>query len=197
MQLDAGFFMEFDFMTVKTYQQGVVYSVVDYHPYRKFGEHNPARNGDTYKIMDLKNPEESNHGKAVVYFGELFNGGIQRLLAYLNTNTIQVAIVPSSKVGKKSIGLEGVLAHVKQANLLYNPNFLKRVESIPAAHEGGERSLQNHLNTIKVSCNPDPNIPLLLLDDVTTTGTSLEACRQLLVAAGVKQVYMVALGRTV
>lgn len=185
------------FMSLFNLQQVVVPSLVDYHPYWKHGERNPARNSDTYKIMDLKSPDEKGHKAAVAYFGNLLNTEVQRLLQTWNTNTIQVAIVPSSKVGKQSIGLEAVLEHVKGANLLYNSSFLNRFESIPAAHEGGERNTQNHFNSIAVSTIPNPDIPLLLLDDVTTTGSSMDACVQLLRQAGVKQVHMLALGRTV
>ncbi|HDY7851893.1 TPA: hypothetical protein RQK38_000524 [Vibrio vulnificus] len=184
-------------MTAKNYEQGVIYSLVDYNTYWKDGEHNPARNADTYHIMDLKSPTERNHGVAVKYFGEKFHAGTHRLLDFLQTDTVQLAIVPSSKNGKVAEGLEGVIGHVKDANLLYNRNFLVRTKDIPAAHEGGERSTQKHLDTIEVQVQPNPDIPLILLDDVTTTGTSLDACKQILDAAGVKQVYMVALGRTV
>ena len=184
-------------MTAKTYELGVIYSMVDYNTYWKDGERNPARNADTYHIMDLKSPAEKNHAVAVNYFGKKFHTGTHRLLDFLQTDTIQVAVVPSSKKGKISQGLEGLIEHVKNANLLYNRNFLVRTEDIPAAHEGGERSTQKHLDTIEVQVQPDPKIPLILLDDVTTTGTSLEACKQILDTAGVSQVYMVALGRTV
>ncbi|MGF1804188.1 hypothetical protein L4C31_02910 [Aliivibrio sifiae] len=184
-------------MAAKIYEEGVIYSSVDYNPYWKDGEHNPAKNADTYHIMNLKSPTERNHGVAVKYFGDKFDAGTHRVLNFLKTDTVQVAIVPSSKKGKISQGLEGVIGHVKDAKLLYNRDFLKRTVDIPAAHEGGERSTQKHLDTIEVRVQPDVDIPLILLDDVATTGTSLEACKQILDAAGVKQVYMVALGKTV
>lgn len=184
-------------MTEKTYEQDLIYSLVDYHPYRKDGEHNPSRNNDTYKIMDLKNPEARNHVLAVNHFGEKFNAGLHRLLDFLGTNTIQIAIIPSSTAGKRSKGLESILLHVKDANLMYNPNFLVRTETIQAAHEGGVRSIERHLGTIAVTVTPDPDIPLIIFDDVATTGVSFDACKQILKEVGVKQVYMVAIGRTV
>ncbi|EOX4848388.1 hypothetical protein ACPP0W_003507 [Vibrio alginolyticus] len=189
--------MSNDLMSEREYQQGVVYSLIDYHPYRKLGEDNPDRDSNTYKIMDLKNPEHRNHQTAVNHFGAMFDAGTHRLLEYLGTNKIQVAIVPSSKVGKQSKGLEGVLAHVKGVELLYNPNFLVRTVDIQSSHEGGQRSIAEHLETIVVSTVPDPAVPMILLDDVKTTGASLEACRQILESAGVREIYMVALGNTV
>ncbi|WP_191117480.1 ComF family protein [Vibrio campbellii] len=182
---------------LNTYELGRIYNLVDYHPYRKFGEDNPDRDSNTYKIMDLKNPSHHNHKKAVDFFGHEFKQGASKFARFHGRNNFQVAIVPSSKVGKLSLGLEGVLSHVTGVNLLYNRDFLVRTRDIPSAHEGGERSIQQHKDTIAVNVKPNPNIPLLLVDDVTTTGASLEACKQILEAAGVKEVYMVAIGTTV
>ncbi|HCG8623120.1 TPA: hypothetical protein NJ576_003838 [Vibrio parahaemolyticus] len=189
--------MSNDLMSEKKYQQGVVYSLIDYHPYRKLGEDNPDRDRNTYKMMDLKNSEHPNHQSAVNHFGAMFDAGTHRLLEFLGTDKIQVAIVPSSKVGKQSKGLEGVLAHVKDVELLYNPNFLVRTVDIQSSHEGGQRSVVEHLRTIAVKVAPDPSLPMILLDDVKTTGASLDACKQLLEAVGIREIYMVALGNTV
>ena len=186
-----------DAMTVKTYEQEQIYSLVNYHPYRKDGDHNPSRNDDTYKIMDLKSPEARNHGIAVNHFGGIFNTELHQLLDFLGTKTIQLAIIPSSTEGKRSKGLESILRHVKDVNLIYNPSFLVRTETIQAAHEGGERSIERHLGTIAVKETPDPNIPLIIFDDVATTGVSFNACKHILEEVGVKQIYMVAIGRTV
>jgi hypothetical protein len=181
------------FMT-KVYTIGRIYSICDYPPYR--GGTNPKINPDTYRIMDFKNPDHHKHKSTVSHFGKLLNGGFERIAIYLETKDLQVAIVPSSKKGKISKGLEGVIECVSNARLTYNRDFLVRINDVPAAHEGGDRSIEKHYKSIVVKCIPNPNVPLILLDDVTTTGNSLEACRAILEKVGVKQVFMVAIGRT-
>ncbi|HIF5970948.1 TPA: hypothetical protein ACX3GO_003965 [Vibrio parahaemolyticus] len=179
----------------KVYETGKIYKICKYPPYR--GGSNPEINADTYRIMDLKNPSVFNHKKAVVYYGNKLNDGFGRISSFLKTKELQVAIVPSSKEGKISEGLEGALSCVDKVNIVYDRDFLVRGHDVPTAHEGGDRSIEKHLNSVSVVKRPDPDIPLILLDDVTTSGNSLHACREILEKAGVKEVYMVAIGHTV
>lgn len=181
----------------KTYEEGIIYRVVPYNPWWKDGERNPDRNDDTRRIMDLKNPEAYNHQAAINYFGAKFTAGTRKIMGYLDIDQVQIAVVPSSKVGKRSVGLEGVIGHANQGEVVYNPLFLVRIKDIDSAHEGGIRSKQQHIETIEVQVVPNPDIPLVLLDDVATTGTSFDACEQILRDAGVKEIYTVALGKTV
>ena len=180
----------------KIYAVGQIYKICEYEPYRKQGEKNPNVNQDTFRIMDLKNPDARNHTASVAYYGEKLNGGFGQLSSFLKTTNLQVAIVPSSKQEKVSPGLESLLGTVNKANIIYNRDFLVRSYDVPAAHEGGDRSVEKHTKSIEVRCQPNPDVPLILLDDVTTTGNSLEACRAILAKAGITNVYMVAIGHT-
>ena len=179
------------------YSQDIIYSLCEYPPYRKFGERNPDCNQDTYRIMDLKNPSAVNHNKAVTGFGEQFNAGLKQLTDYLDTNYIQIAIVPSSKKDARSQGLETIVRAANSVNVIYNPLFLNREYDVPASHEGGDRSVDKHINSISVKVLPNPAVPILIVDDVTTTGNSIEACAQILKRVGMRNIYKVAIGRTV
>jgi predicted amidophosphoribosyltransferase len=66
---------------------------------------------------------------------------------------------------------------------------LVRHTAIDKQARGGARSVEQHLRTIRVE-RADLIIgrKVLLLDDVTTTGKSPEACRKLLLDAGVASV---------
>ncbi|MFA0481811.1 hypothetical protein AB4648_24110 [Vibrio splendidus] len=178
------------------YEEGEIYRFFSYHPYRKDGDHNPDRDTNTFRIMDLKNPTARNHKSAVAHLGDLFAGGIDYMMEKIGISKVQLAIVPSSKKDKVSVGLEGVIGYTDAKEVLYNRKFLVRTQDIDSAHEGGIRSERQHLETIRVDVVPEPNIPLIIFDDVATTGTSLEACEKLIRESGVKEVYMLALGRT-
>ena len=181
----------------KEYFNDKIYKLCDYPPYRRLGADNPDRNKDTYRIMDLKNPKAVNHGDAVKHFGKNFSAGLKKLTESIKTDKLQVSIVPSSKKGKRSTGLEAIIDMVEDLNVIYDPQFLNRDEDVPAAHEGGDRSIEKHIKSISVRRVPDPDIPMLILDDVTTTGNSLEACDKILSMKGVKTIYKVAIGKTV
>lgn len=63
---------------------------------------------------------------------------------------------------------------------------------------GGSRDIRVQLDSIGV--NPDMTIDgdvVLIVDDVTTSGASLEACKEILLERGAKRVAMLALGQSV
>ena len=76
--------------------------------------------------------------------------------------------------------------------------YLQRTKSIDKLAYGGCRDRQVHMKTISTvdSINVDGDI-ILLMDDVTTTGNSLYACREILMEKGAKTVKMFALGKAV
>lgn len=174
-----------------------IYKIFDYEPYRSFGEDNPKRNDITFKMMDLKNSNHHNHQSGIDFFKPRVHSAFQAIASLLKTTKIQLAIVPSSAKGLTAVGLEALVKDVKEVSVKYNPLFLHRDYDVTSAKNGGERSIKKHLDSISIKVEPDVNIPVLILDDVTTTGSSLEACREIILNSGVKTVYMLAIGKTV
>lgn len=76
--------------------------------------------------------------------------------------------------------------------------YLQRTKSIDKLAYGGCRDRQVHMKTISTLDSIDINGDIILLmDDVTTTGNSLYACREILMEKGAKTVKMFALGKAV
>lgn len=117
-----------------------------------------------------------------------------------------IAVVPSSSVEKNMKSSCHVLAGkildkaTKEGKYMVDAtNCLYRHTTVPTAHSSkGYRSKYIHLDSIKV-IHPClvKDLDVLVLDDVTTSGSSFEAAYDLLKAAGAKKVISFAVGRTV
>ena len=108
---------------------------------------------------------------------------------FLNKNIV-LCTVPSSTQLKIDTGINRLAKLLVTEGRINGIDCLVRFISRPKNSYGGDRGLQNQLNTLK-SNNLDKikNRTILLLDDVTKTGNSLEACFQILLKNGAIDVY--------
>ncbi len=157
-----------------------------YHPYRR--NSNSRFNPFSGKILDVK--DKRNPG--LDFFA-------QKLLKKLSNREFVVCTVPPSKKGPNNNGIAFLARTVIKLKdtLSDGTNCLRRFKTVPPSHLGGERSIEKHLSSIKVIHSEIVNDQhVFLLDDVTTTGSSMHACKQLLLDAGAKKVQCFALGKT-
>src|SRR5262245_28461997 len=121
----------------------------------------------------------------------------RRKLDSMLSREIAIAVVPSHKPSSNLTGIQELARRLAANGRIDATSCLVRHKSIPKQAKGGTRSVERHLQTIRVEhAELIIGREVLLLDDVTTTGKSLEACKQLLLAAGAAAVKCVALGRT-
>lgn len=165
----------------------VVYS--NYHKYwldRERRIRNPLFDVFSGKILDLKQGKE----EAVRYFYNLVDAEICK--------GVTICVVPSSNSENTITGigkLGEMLAKNGRVDKVY---FLKRERSIDKLATGGNREKWVHVNSISSAEDIDiSNDIVLLMDDVTTTGNSLYACRELLLERGADKVEMFALGKAI
>ena len=165
----------------------VVYS--NYHKYwldRERQIKNPLFDVYSGKILDLKNGKQ----EAVDYFYKLLEPEICK--------DVTICIVPSSDAEKVETGMTMLgekLASNGRKNKVF---FLKREKSIKKLANGGNRDMAVHYASIGTldDLSVEGDI-VLLMDDVTTTGNSLYACRGILLQNGAKHVEMFALGKSI
>lgn len=145
--------------------------IIVYSNYHKYWQNKELRIKNPYFDVFSGRILDLKEGKqsAVKYFYNLINEEICK--------DVTICVVPSSDADKKESGI-GMLGEM----LAY----------------GGCRDRQVHMKTISTvdSINVDGDI-ILLMDDVTTTGNSLYACREILMEKGAKTVKMFALGKAV
>lgn len=165
----------------------VVYS--NYHKYwldRERRIKNPLFDVFSSKILDLKEMKPT----AIRYFYNLLD---QEICA-----GVTICVVPSSNADKKETGigkLGEMLASNGRNNKVY---FLQRSHSIEKLATGGNRSRNVHMQSIKTIEEMDISGDIvLLMDDVTTTGNSLYACKEILEQCGAANVEMFALGKAI
>lgn len=165
----------------------VVYS--NYHKYwldRERKIKNPLFDVYSGKILDLKEGKWA----AIRYFYELLNAEI--------CDGVTICVVPSSNSEKKTTGISRLgelLAQNKRINKVY---YLVREKSIDKLSTGGKREKEVHMQSISTIADVDiTNDIVLLMDDVTTTGNSLYACKEILKEHGAGEVEMFALGKAI
>ncbi|MBR1815909.1 MAG: phosphoribosyltransferase [Lachnospiraceae bacterium] len=165
----------------------IVYS--NYHKYWLDKERkikNPLFDIFSGRILDLKEGKQS----AIQYFYNLLDPEI--------CSDVTICVVPSSDSKSKKSGmclLGEKLAGNGRHNAVY---YLNRFKTIDKLANGGNRDISVHLKSINTLDEIDISEEIvLLMDDVTTTGNSLYACREILLEKGAQKVEMFALGKSI
>jgi predicted amidophosphoribosyltransferase len=130
---------------------------------------------------------------AVQYFYEM-------LSSVIVGGSSSIAVVPSSEQGKLSTGT-ATIAKLLVKNQSFDDlvHALERTKTVRPKHKGGDRSTLRDRNSIKVRDGYTAMIKgktVLLIDDVTTSGNSLNACGQFLIDAGARKVEKIAFAQT-
>lgn len=169
---------------------------VHYNPKR--GGTNPKYNPDKDGILlKLKSNKPNDYKQAAEYYKPYID-------IYFNVVKDCVkgqvfTIVPSSKAGLRGYGLELLVKDLAyKYGAEYRDDILIRQRTIEKLSIGGNRSKLIHKNSIGV-CNANEinNKIVVVFDDVTTTGNSLLACKELLNESNVPCVMCFAIAKTV
>nr|WP_297704296.1 hypothetical protein [uncultured Butyrivibrio sp.] len=138
------------------------------------------------KILDLKEGKEN----AIEYFYNLIDCEICK--------DVTICIVPSSKMGNVETGMAKLAEKLANNGRKDRVHFLVREKDIDKLATGGNRSRFIHLDSIgALQGESIKGDVVLLMDDVTTSGNSLYACKEILLAHGASHVEMFALGKAI
>lgn len=186
------------------------YFIHSYIPKKYVNEH--AESKDSQRILALKD----NYSYAIDYYA----GRIETFISNYSTVNEKIALVaiPSSKVNKKSciikclnviFGGEQTKGNIdykgNYRKLYYYAELLRRNKDLKkAAHQvnGFERPDEDdHINTIwcsEVEVKSLLEATIFLIDDVTTTGSILNACTKILINKGINpdNIVRLAMGKT-
>lgn len=113
---------------------------------------------------------------------------------------IAITVMPSHTQGKHGEQLMMMAsALVSKYDWIDASCLIQRIIEKKKSTEGGIREVNAHLQTLGLVAEPDKGVDVyIVLDDITTTGSSLEAAKQLLVANGVdaNKVIKIAIAKT-
>lgn len=173
-----------------------IYCLRDYNPYWFQGIRNPAfRTATDGRLLDLKANQDHGVENAARDFAE----GLRPL--GLSDGTI-LAVVPShvegASNGRSPLARVAVLLASQDDRYIPMVDCLIRTETVPKKTHGGARDVVVDLRSIAVTDRSAlRNKTVVILDDVSTSGGTLYAARQLVEQAGARKVAAVAVGRTV
>ena len=162
-----------------------IFNLGIYHPW--YDGHNPNFDAFSRVILDVKDQ----HIKGINYC-------TNRLRSILSgTEEYVICIIPTHTVGTAPSGIRAIAKQLCSHSVIDGTHVISRVFEVPTKTVGGSRDIQSEIKSLAVT---DENVvrgqQVLLLDDVTTTGTSLKAGKYLIEQAGAELVVLLALART-
>jgi predicted amidophosphoribosyltransferase len=148
------------------------------------GSNYPAHSG---RILDLKDDKAG----AVDHFKDMFEPEL--------SDDIVIVTVPSHDPAKTPGGLQKLAGRLAgNGNRVDGSGCLVRTKKHDKLAHGGDRSKDSHLKSMEVkNAGLIKGKNVLLLDDVATSGNSLEAGSNLLIKAEAKTVRRAAIGKTI
>ena len=182
--------------------------------YQSHKERNPYFDDFSERILDIKGFSEDDFDIDSEKFLEIIGLFLTKFEFVLNLSTeYTICVIPSHKEGLQDSGIRILGDCLADASLISDyfmcpedidssliidgTSVLVRTNTIEKKTKGGRRDFDYEKASLSVQ-NTDliKDKQVLLLDDVTTTGTSLKAGKQVLLEAGAKTVVPFALGET-
>ena len=165
------------------------------------------RYAQSRKIPKIKNHAKQIHAKQIhdliIEFKNERKQGIDWAYRILNRilsdQKFILTCVPGHSASKSSSGMKKVISDLTHnSNRINGSTIFHRHKTIEKrTHQYSDRSIGVHLDSIRLqNINDYPRIPVLILDDVETTGNSLAACVDFLQQEGFSQVKTLVLGKT-
>ena len=181
----------------------IIYYIYDYTP-RNRGEKKQVCDRhimnikDTIKHSGDKEWKNNKRNESIVHFKAILS---TLFISKPNIENTVLCLVPGHSKNSFNPNMEEIITDLCEILSIENGSkILSRFEEVSEAHttQGIVRNKDTHLESIRITESKlisGKNI--ILLDDVTTSGSSLLACKEILIRNGATKVDCVALGKTI
>ena len=192
-----------------------IYYIYNYVPVRRQKRADDAEVQLSNDLLDYKDGKQ----EAIDRFTSDLQYAVATLSRKSKRNNIGLMAVPSSTVGHESTVCKSISRIYTRSYLhpflripidedkkIYDySNYLIRtsnVQKAAKARRGKRPTVEDHINSISV-CKETPlwkyRTAFIIIDDITTTGTIMRACRQILLNHGAKEedIICLALAKTI
>lgn len=164
-----------------------IYYVGTYRPSNKWLP--KERDTNTQMILALQEGTRPGTAAAVHHFLEK----LEKILS----GEILIAMIPSHDPQALPSGLSQLIQRLVTNNRINAATCLVRHMLVGKASLRGDRSIEKHLRSIKVTDRSlIENRTVLLLDEAVATGNSMRACKRILMENGAAEVVCLTLGMT-
>ncbi len=167
----------------------------DYRPLSRGNQDKISEDLLLLKHLHQKVPFSSeNKEKINIFAGSFTKYFVKRLDYYANQYIF--CLVPSHNSGTDN--KQGIHMFSRWTRFIrdeFDKDIIIRTQDIESLHSGGDRAIETQLRSLKINKNVKGK-RIVVMDDITTTGHSLEACKILLEQAGAKEVILFAFGKT-
>lgn len=151
-------------------------------------------------VLDIKKDEKKLDTKSIEYhyYKEAISYFRDRLLSILSdTEEYVICVIPTHAVGTAPSGIRTIAKRLCSHPIIDGTDVISRAFEMQKKSIGGSRDLKLEIKSITMrNESVIKGRQVLLLDDVTTTGTSLKAGKYVVEGAGAKIVALLALAKT-
>ena len=165
---------------------------IEYHPYNGGNNPNHYPGSDSQSLVYLKMGYENAN------IEDLRQRIQEWLKGILDNKDIVIAIAPGHSPQSSPNFLHEIAGSLIRGNIKDGRDLLIRRIAVPKAAQGGPRDQDLHENTIEVTDPSKVKVKVVyIIDDIWTSGSTLQACASLIRKAGASDVKLFAVGKTV
>ena len=185
-----------------TYQEVPQLEEPDYFMMKYYSYKSGQQDTDSQTLVYLKMGNVYDQGKKYEFVGRVqtwLKKCIKEIKAQHPDEEIIFGFAPGHSASKSDsfmIAELDISSLCPDRNFSVHPKLLERFVEVPKQATGGEQKIETHLKSIRVTEDLSGKI-LCIMDDVWTTGCILNACTELVKQRGARQVYTLAIGKTV
>ena len=162
-----------------------VLHIYEYHPWH--GGINPEWNYNSGLILDVKKGGE----QGIHHFTMKLQSMLSSDLEYV------ICVIPPHQKDAKTSGIKTIARRLCRPPVIEGTDIIARIRDMPKKTDGGVRDINMEFESLQVMDKAlIEGKQVLLMDDVTTSGKSLEAGKRILEESGASLVVKLALGVT-